>query len=71
VPERRIVFAYTVAVEEHRISASLVTVEFLGAKGGGTILIFTEQAAFFEGADGPEMREQGWRTTLAWLDRVL
>jgi hypothetical protein len=28
----------------------------------GTDLIFTHQAVFFEGADGPQMREGGWRS---------
>jgi uncharacterized protein YndB with AHSA1/START domain len=27
----------------------------------GTLLLFTEQGAFFEGADGPKIREDGWR----------
>jgi hypothetical protein len=26
--------------------------------------VFTHQAAFFEGADGPQMREHGWRYLL-------
>ena len=42
------------------------TVEFL-PKGKDTELIFTEQGAFFEGADGPQMREQGWRQLLDQL----
>jgi hypothetical protein len=37
----------------------------------GTDLIFTEQAAFFEGADGPQMREAGWRELLEALAREL
>lgn len=45
------------------ISASLITVEFLPA-AEGTDLILTHQGAFFEGADGPEMREAGWRKLL-------
>jgi len=45
------------------ISASLVTAEFLPSKTG-TDLILTHQGAFFEGADGPEMRESGWRKLL-------
>ena len=51
---------------DHRgrcISASLVTVEFWRPEAG-TDLIFTHQGAFFEGADGPEMREEGWRKLL-------
>lgn len=59
VPSRRIVFAYTMTLGENRISASLATVEFVPMEHG-THLIFTDQGAFFEGADGPKMREQGW-----------
>jgi uncharacterized protein YndB with AHSA1/START domain len=58
-PNRRIVIAYTMSLGDKRISASLATFEFLPTQKG-TDLIFTEQAAFFEGADGPEMREAGW-----------
>jgi hypothetical protein len=29
--------------------------------------VFTHQAAFFEGADGPQMREAGWHQLLARL----
>jgi hypothetical protein len=48
------------SIQGNCISASLVTVELLAA-ALGTDLILTHQAAFFEGADGPEMREDGWR----------
>jgi uncharacterized protein YndB with AHSA1/START domain len=60
VPDRRIVIAYTMTLGDHCISSSHATVELLPAEQG-TDLIFTEQAAFFEGADGPQMREEGWR----------
>ena len=60
MPNRRIVIASTMTVGEKRISASLATIEFLPSETG-TDLIFTHQGAFFEGADGPEMREAGWR----------
>lgn len=63
VPNRRVVFASTMTVGERCISASLGTVEFLPSENG-TDLIFTHQGAFFEGADGPEMREAGWSTLL-------
>jgi hypothetical protein len=46
-----------------RISSSQATVEMLPMKQG-TELIFAEQAAFFEGADGSRMREEGWRKPL-------
>jgi hypothetical protein len=51
------------AVGDKCISASLVTVEFLTSETG-TDLILTHQGAFFEGADGPEMRQAGWRKLL-------
>jgi uncharacterized protein YndB with AHSA1/START domain len=70
VPDRRIVIAHTMALGEKRISASLVTVELLRAEKG-TDLICTHQGAFFEGADGPEMREEGWRKLLEQLTGAL
>ena len=51
---------------DQRISASLVTFEFLPADKG-TDLICTHQGAFFEGADGPQIREAGWRNLLDQL----
>lgn len=68
VPGHRVVFASTMSVGEKCISASLGTVEFLPSKAG-TDLIFTHQGAFFEGADGPEMREEGWRGLLERLTK--
>lgn len=66
VPNRRIVTASAMTLGENRISASLVTIEFLPTDKG-TNLICTYQGAFFEGADGPQMREAGWRTLLEKL----
>jgi hypothetical protein len=37
----------------------------------GTDLIFTEQSAFFENADGPEWRKQGWTSLLNKLAEAL
>jgi len=68
VPNRRVVFANTMALDGKCISASLVTVEFLASETG-TDLICTHQGAFFEGADGPEMREEGWRKLLGKLSQ--
>jgi uncharacterized protein YndB with AHSA1/START domain len=63
VPNRRIVSASTMALGDKRISASLVTIEFVPTDKG-TDLICTHQGAFFEGADGPQIREAGWRSLL-------
>ncbi len=65
-PNRRIVLTSRMALDGKCFSASLVTVELLPSKTG-TDLILTHQGAFFEGADGPEMREAGWR---GLLDRL-
>lgn len=70
VPNRRVVMASTMTIGEKRISASLATVELLPSEAG-TDLIFTHQGAFFEGADGPEMREAGWRKLLERLTAEL
>ncbi len=53
-----------------RFSVSLATVELTPA-GAGTRLIFTEHGAFFDGADGVKMREQGWQDLLGKLDVYL
>jgi uncharacterized protein YndB with AHSA1/START domain len=66
VPNQRIVMAYTMTLGEKRISSSQATVEFLPAEKG-TDLLFTEQAAFFPGADGARIREEGWRELLQQL----
>jgi len=60
VSNQRIVVASDMAIGGKRISASLVTIELLPTDKG-TDLICTHQGAFFEGADGPQMREAGWR----------
>jgi uncharacterized protein YndB with AHSA1/START domain len=70
VPERRIVLAYTMTVGDKRISVSLATVE-IAPSGEGTRLVYTEQGAFFDGADGTKRRESGCRTLLERLAEEL
>ncbi len=70
LPNRRIVFAYTMTLGDHRISSSQATFEFFPTEMG-TALIFTEQGAFFEGADGAKIREEGWRQLFEQLAREL
>ena len=55
---------------DKRISASLVTIELLPTDKG-TDLICTHQGAFFEGSDGPQIREAGWRQLLELLGNGL
>jgi uncharacterized protein YndB with AHSA1/START domain len=70
VPNRRIIFTSTMAMEGKCFSISLGTVELLPTEKG-TDLILTFQSAFLEGADGPEMREAGWRGLLEKLGKEL
>jgi uncharacterized protein YndB with AHSA1/START domain len=66
IPNQRIVYAYTMIMDGRPFSASLATFVFVPT-ATGTDLIFTDQGAFFEGSDGPQMREQGWRKLLESL----
>ena len=66
VPEERLVMAATMGFGDMTISASLLTFEFAAADAGSTLLC-THQGVFFEGADGPQIREMGWQ---ALFDRL-
>src|ERR1700683_964421 len=70
VPNQRVVSASTMMLGDHRISSSLVTFELLPI-ATGTELRLTHQGAFYEGSDGPKMREGGWRTILDRLEADL
>jgi uncharacterized protein YndB with AHSA1/START domain len=70
VPARRIVTAYRMSMDGSPFSVSLATIELLPA-GSGTDLLLTHQGAYFEGADGPDMRKTGWESLLARLVQEL
>lgn len=70
VPGSRIVITSRMAIGGAPMSVSLTTFELV-PKESGTDLICTNQVAFFENADGPVMREQGWRVLLDKLGEVL
>ena len=70
VPDRRIIYAYTMYLDRTRISVSLTTVE-ISAAAGGTRLVFTEQGAFLDGHDNVAQREAGTREMLGSLGRSL
>lgn len=63
IENRRIVFTQTLDFGDKRISCAVITAEFI-PDGAGCKLVFTHQAVFFEGADGPQMREYGWKVLL-------
>ncbi len=70
VPERRVVVSAVMTLGGRPISAAQVTYE-VKEDGDGAELIFTHQAAFFEGSDGPQMRQAGWEAMLDALGRTL
>jgi uncharacterized protein YndB with AHSA1/START domain len=71
VADRRIVFAYTMALGDARFSSSHVTVELV-PDGTGTKLLFTEQGAYFDNkAESAASREHGTRGLLEALANEL
>jgi uncharacterized protein YndB with AHSA1/START domain len=70
VPDRRIVFAYDLYVDDVKLSVSLTTIQLQPA-GKGTRLTFTEQGAFLDGHEDPSLREEGTRGLLEALARAL
>ncbi len=71
VPQHRIVAAATMAMDGRRFSASLHTFEFFSDGPNLTRLIFTHQAMYGDGADGPELRRKGWQQLLDQLHAAL
>jgi uncharacterized protein YndB with AHSA1/START domain len=69
-PNRRIVTATTMDLEDTRILASLVTVE-LTPNGSGTDLVLTQQGVYFTSGLTPAMIEAGWRGLLETLAKEL
>lgn len=67
VENERIVYAYDMHIDGHKISVSLATLELKPA-GQGTKLTLTEQGAFLDGYDDAGSREHG---TNALMDRVV
>ena len=66
VPDLRIVYCCEMFSGDDRASVSLVTVEIVPGEEG-TRLTYTEQAAFLDGIDKPEGREEG---TASMLDNL-
>ena len=66
VAEARIVFAYSMAIGDKALSASLVTAEFADTPSGSTLRL-TEQLAYFDGHMDIEQRRRGTEEGLARL----
>jgi uncharacterized protein YndB with AHSA1/START domain len=70
VSNERIVWSYSMQLDDRRISVSLATLE-LHPDGSGTRLRFTEQGVYLDGHDGTADRERGTRELLDSLARAL
>ncbi|HEX6388589.1 MAG TPA: SRPBCC family protein [Solirubrobacteraceae bacterium] len=70
VENERIVFAYDLLHDQRLVSVSLTTIA-LAADGTGTLLRFTEQGVFFDGADAAAQREHGTGKLLDRLEHFL
>ena len=66
VPDQRIVYSYEMYANDARISVSVTTIEF-AKSGDGTALTYTEQGAYLDGIDQPELRKEG---TTEMLDNL-
>jgi uncharacterized protein YndB with AHSA1/START domain len=70
VQDERIIYTYEMHINGARTSVSVATVQFT-ADGDGTKLTFTEQAAFLDGLDSADLREQGTGSLLGFLESYL
>ena len=70
VPNERIIYTYEMHIGGNRISVSLATIELKQA-GKGTRMTFTEQGAFLDDFDKPEMREEGTKVLLEQMAKSL
>ena len=75
VPQRRIVFSYSMTSRGTPISVSLTTIELSAApsSGGGkdTHLLLTEQIVFLDGNDNAANREEGLASMLDKIGETL
>ena len=74
VPQRRIVFGYSMSSRNTPISVSLTTVEISAAcssGGTGTHLLLTEQIVFLDGNDNAANREEGLASMLDKIGETL
>lgn len=70
VQDERIVYTYSMTLNEVPLSTSLTCVTFAPVEGG-TILEFTEHGVFFDGADAGTNREIGTASILDDFARAL
>jgi uncharacterized protein YndB with AHSA1/START domain len=74
VPQRRIVFSYSMTSRGAPISVSLTTIEISAdpsSGGKGTHLLLTEQIVFLDGRDNAANREEGLASMLDKIGETL
>jgi uncharacterized protein YndB with AHSA1/START domain len=74
VPQRRIVFSYSMTSRGTPISVSLTTIELAAAPSSGgrdTHLLLTEQIVFLDGNDNAANREEGLASMLDKIGETL
>jgi uncharacterized protein YndB with AHSA1/START domain len=69
VPDERIVYVYEMALDETRISVSLVTVLFERARAA-TKMTFTEQVTFLDGHGSADERREGTEVGITRLEAL-
>jgi uncharacterized protein YndB with AHSA1/START domain len=70
VDDERIVYSYTMTLDDRPLSVSLTTIE-IERRGNGSRLRLTEHGAYFEGDDAPAMRQEGMADLLDALGRYV
>lgn len=70
VENERIVYTYSMHLDDTRISVSLATLEFT-PDGEGTRLTLTEQGAFLDGFDNVDQRKEGTEWLLDNLGKAV
>ena len=70
VPGERLVYAYSLHVDERKISVSLATVEIAAAPGGSRLRM-TEQGVFLDGYEDNGAREHGTRELVERIAQTL
>lgn len=74
VPRERIVYSYSMHIDEKKISVSLATIQLEPAQVAGkpgTRLVITEQGAFLDGYDDAGSREHGTKMLVEAMVRSL
>lgn len=70
-PGERLVYAYSLHIDDAKVSVSLATIEIAAAQGGGARLSLTEQGVFLDGYEDKGAREHGTRALVERIARSL